>query len=124
MVSKFILSATNFATSGGWLWLITILRDIVGCEDNTKVRQPHGGNNRGAVFDECDVYRPVLAPCSEFFRAIEGVDNPHAVFGEAGGIIRGFFTEHAVVGTVLFQYAGDPVLGELVTGVAEVTATQ
>ena len=98
--------------------------DVIGVEDYAEVGQADGGGNGEAVFNEGDVHGPVLPPGGEFFGAVKGVDNPDAVFAEARGVVGGFFGKESVVGSVLFEDACDPALGEVVTSLTEVAAAE
>lgn len=93
-------------------------------EYHAKVGKVNGSVGGYAVFYKCDVNSPVLAAGGKFFGAIEGVDNPYAVFAEAFWVIGCFFGEEAVVGAVLLEYAGDPVLCEVVAGFAEFASAE
>ena len=49
-------------------------------EDLASVGKSDSSMRRNAIFYECNMDCPVLAPAGKLLGAIEGVDDPHAVF--------------------------------------------
>ena len=49
-------------------------------EDLASVGKSHRGMRRDAIFYERNMDCPVLAPAGKLLGAVEGVDDPHAVF--------------------------------------------
>ena len=91
--------------------------------DNTMPtrRQRDGTGGEAAVaFPERDVHGPVVASgLGEFARAVEWIDDPHAVGVEAAPVVGRLLRQHPVLGMLGGEQLEQVTVRECVAGIAE-----
>ena len=103
-----LVMTRSVATVDRWgIW-----RRIAGVVHDADCGQRDRADEGLAAHRECDVHGPVTASgLAELVRAVQRVDDPHAIGGESSGAVASFFRQDRVVRTQLRETFDDEVMG-------------